>query len=200
MNIVTRIVLAGLLGAALITGGEGAIAQPPSEQQQQEPPLTAEQKEAEQKARLKLAADGLEKLYKLTPEARQAVEKAAGYAVFDVTSIYAILFVGQRGKGVLFDNATKKATYMVSTRAGTGPGLGKQRVYQVFVFKSKGAMDQFILAGGTGGDISGSVSTGKGGSVRSFNPSIDIHQVPESGVALQASWGGTVYSVDSQLR
>jgi len=200
MNLVTRIVFAGLLGAGLITGGVSAIAQPPSEQPQEQPPLTPEQKEAEQKARLKLAADGLEKLYKLTPEARQAVEKAAGYAVFDVTSIYAILFVGQRGKGVLFDNATKKATYMLSTRAGTGPGLGRQRVYQVFVFKSKGAMDQFVLAGGTGGDISGSVSTGKGGSVRSFNPSIDIHQIPESGVALQASWGGTVYTVDAQLR
>jgi hypothetical protein len=36
--------------------------------------------------------------------------------------------------------------------------------------------------------------------VRSFNPTIDIFQVPESGMALQASWGGTVYSVDEQLR
>ena len=201
MNPVTRIVLAGLLGAGLITGGVGAIAQPSDQsEQKQEPPLTPEQKEAEQKARLKVAADGLEKLYTLTPEARQAVEKAAGYAVFDVTSIYAILFVGQKGKGVLFDNTTKKATYMLSMRAGTGPGIGRQRVYQVFVFKSKGAMDQFVLAGGTGGDISGSVSTGTGGGVRSFNPSIDIYQIPESGIALQASWGGTVYSVDSQLR
>ena len=200
MNPVTRIVFAGLLGAGLIVVSVGAIAQPPSDQPQEQPQLTPEQKEAEQKARLKLAADGLEKLYKLTPEARQAVEKAAGYAVFDVTSIYAILFVGQKGKGVLFDNTTKKATYMLSMRAGTGPGIGRQRVYQVFVFKSKGAMDQFVLAGGTGGDISGSVSTGTGGGVRSFNPSIDIYQIPESGIALQASWGGTVYSVDSQLR
>jgi lipid-binding SYLF domain-containing protein len=200
MNAVTRIIFAGLVGAGLIVGGAGAIAQTTSEQQPEQPQLTPEQKEAEQKARLKLAADGLEKLYKLTPEARQAVEKAAGYAVFDVTSIYAILFVGQRGKGVLFDNGTKKATYMASTRAGTGPGIGRQRVYQVFVFKSKGAMDQFVFAGGTGGDVSGSVSTGTGGSVRSFNPSIDIYQIPESGIALQASWGGTLYSVDPQLR
>ena len=78
--------------------------------------------------------------------------------------------------------------------------MGKQRVYQVFVFKSKGAMDQFMLAGGTGGDVSASVSTGKDGSVRSFNPEIDIYQIPESGMALQASWGGTAYTVDSDLK
>jgi hypothetical protein len=61
-------------------------------------------------------------------------------------------------------------------------------------------MNQFKLAGKTGGDISGSVSTGTGGSVRSFNPSIDVYQVPESGTAVQASWGGTLYSVDSDLQ
>lgn len=164
------------------------------------PPLSAEEKEAERSARLKLAADGLERLYKLQPDARTAVEAAVGYAVFDVSAIYAILFVGQKGKGVLFDNATKQPTYMLSARAGTGPGIGKQRVYQIFVFKNKGAMEQFVLAGGTGGDVSASVSTGTDGTVRSFNPSIDIYQVPESGMALQASWGGTVYSVDEQLR
>jgi lipid-binding SYLF domain-containing protein len=189
--------LAAVLCAALPPAARIATAQ--SDAPQQEPQLSPAEKEAERKARLKIAADGLEKLYKLNPEARAVVEKAPGYAVFDITSTYAILFVGQKGKGVLFDNQAKKPVYMTSLRAGTGPGIGRQRVYQVFVFKSKGAMDQFVLAGGTGGDISGSVSTGTGGSTRSFNPSIDIYQIPESGVAVQASWGGTVYSVDRQL-
>ena len=161
--------------------------------------LSPEQKEAARAARLKLADEALQKLYAVQPDARKAVEGAAGYAVFDITSIYAILFVGQRGDGVLRNNATKKDTFMTSQRAGTGPGVGKQRVFQIFVFKNKGAMDQFLLTGGLGGDISGSVSTGTGGSVRSFNPSIDIYQIPESGLAVQASWGGTVYAVDKEL-
>lgn len=196
MSPITRIITAGMLAAGLLAGGQFAIAQSESEQ----PALTAEEKEAQRKALLKMAADGLAKLYRLQPEARQAVEKAPGYAVFDITSLYAILFVGQKGRGVLFNNATKKPTYMLSNRAGTGPGVGKQRVYQIFVFKSKGAMDQFVLAGGLGGDVGASFSTGKDGSVRSFNPSIDIYQVPESGMAVQASWGGTIYSVDPQLK
>jgi len=195
MSAITR---AGLL--ALLAAGLLAVSQRAPAQSQEKQAMTSEQKEAERRARLKLAADGLERLYKVQPDARQAVEKASGYAVFDISAIYAILFVGQKGKGVLFDNTTKKATFMVSSRAGTGPGVGKQRVYQIFVFKTKGAMDQFILAGGTGGDVSASYSTGADGMVRSFNPSVDIYQVPESGVAVQASWGGTLYSVDSQLR
>ena len=162
--------------------------------------LAPDAKEAERRARLQLAADGLEKLYQLQPAARAAVEKAAGYAVFEVDSIYALVFVGQKGKGVLFDNASGKPTFMLSTRAGTGPGVGKQRVYQVFVFKSRSAMEQFMLAGSAGADVGASVSTGTGGMTRSFNPSIDIYQIPASGAALQASWGGTVYTVDAELK
>ena len=192
MGKLLSILLAGILGVAL--------AGPAAAQKKEEPKKSAAEKQAEREARLKMASDGLEKLYKLQPEARQAVEKAVGYAVFDISSIYAILFVGQRGTGVLFDNATKKPTFMSSSRAGTGPGVGKQRVYQVFVFKSKEAMSQFTLAGGLGGDVSGSVSTGTGGMVRSFNPTVDVFQVPESGMAVQASWGGTVYSVDKSLQ
>ena len=184
-----------LLAATLLPAGQSTAAE-----QATQPALSPQEKEAERKARLKLASDGLEKLYKVQPEAQAKVEKAAGYAVFDISAFYAILLVGQKGKGVVFDNATKKPTYMTSLRAGTGPGIGKQRVYQIFVFKSKGAMDQFILAGDLGGDVGASYGAGTGGTVVSFNPSIDIYQVPESGMAVQANWGGTVYSVDPQLK
>jgi lipid-binding SYLF domain-containing protein len=187
-----------MLVAAMLFWVQGATAQPADPAPASK--MTAEQKETERKARLALKDDALAALYKLQPEARKVVESAPGYAVFDVTSVYIILFVGQRGKGVLIDNASKKATFMTSSRVGTGPGAGKQRVFQIFVFKVKGAMDQFVLAGGLGGDVGASASTGTGGMVRSFNPEIDIYQIPESGFALQASWGGTVYSVDSDLK
>lgn len=186
------------LAAGALPGVQRAFAQ--SEGQSQQPQLTPAEKEAERNARLKLAADGLEKLYKATPDARKAIESAPGYAVFDISAVYVILFVGQKGKGVMFDNTTKKPTYMLSTRAGTGPGVGKQRVFQIFVFKTKSAMEQFVLTGGTGADVSASASAGKDGMVRSFNPNIDVYQISETGFAIQASWGGTIYSVDTQLK
>jgi lipid-binding SYLF domain-containing protein len=191
MNRIVRLLV--LLAAVSVPAGQGALAA-------DAPKMSAAEKQAERDARLKLAAEGLEKLYAVQPDARAVVEKAPGYAVFDISAIYALLLVGQKGKGVLFDNATKKPTFMLSSRAGTGPGVGKQRVFQIFVFKSKGAMDQFVLAGGLGGDVSGSASTGTDGMVRSFNPQIDIYQITISGMAVQASWGGTVYKVDPDLK
>jgi len=194
MNAALRVLAAVALAAAIAApAGPGALAS-------DKPKMTAEEKKAEQDARLKIAAEGLEKLYAVDPKAKELVEKAPGYAVFDISAIYALLLVGQKGKGVLFNNQTKKPTFMLSSRAGTGPGVGKQRVFQIFVFKSKGAMDQFVLAGGLGGDVSGSASTGTDGMVRSFNPQIDIYQITISGMAVQASWGGTVYKVDSDLK
>ena len=191
MNRIFRLLV--LLAAVTLPAGHGALAA-------DAPKMSAAEKQAERDARLKLAAEGLERLYAVQPDARAVVEKAPGYAVFDISAIYALLLVGQKGKGVLFDNATKKPTFMLSSRAGTGPGVGKQRVFQIFVFKTKGAMDQFVLAGGLGGDISGSASTGTDGMVRSFNPQIDIYQITISGMAVQASWGGTVYKVDPDLK
>lgn len=189
-----------LSAAAILPGPLGAFAQSAA-------PASASagsgnapaDKEAGRQALLKMAANGLAKLYKIQPDARKMVEGAAGYAVFDVSSIYAIMFVGQKGQGVMVDNSSKKTTYMSSSRMGTGPGVGKQRVYQIFVFKNKGAMEQFVAVGGVGGDVSATVSTGTGGMVRSANPNIEIIQVPESGMAVQASWGGTVYAVDNAL-
>lgn len=161
--------------------------------------MPAKEREAERAERLAIRDNGLAMLYKTQPEAQKSVEAAAGYAVLDVTAVYIILFVGQSGKGVLVDNASKKVTYMSSKRVGTGPGAGKQRVFQIFVFKEKSSMDKFVLTGGVGGDIGVSVTMGSQAMVRSFNTNIDIYQIAESGFALQAGWGGTAYSVDKDL-
>ena len=132
------------------------------------------ERDAERAERLAIRDNGLAMLYKTQPEVQKAVEAAAGYAVLDVTAVYIILFVGQSGKGVLVDNASKKVTYMSSKRVGTGPGAGKQRVFQIFVFKEKSAMDTFVLSGGVGGDIGVAATMGSHTMLRSFNKNIDI--------------------------
>ena len=193
------VVFCAMLASAISLGSGSAYAQGEQQKQEEVKKLTPEEKQAGREAGLAMVEAGMAKLYEIAPDARATVEKSPGYAVFDVTGVYALVFVGQKGKGVLIDNETKKPTYMMSVRAGTGPGIGKQRVYQIFVFKSKSAMEQFVIAGGTGGDVSATASAGKEGFVRSFNPNIDIYQITISGNAVQASWGGTVYSVDTSL-
>jgi lipid-binding SYLF domain-containing protein len=89
----------------------------------------------------------LNELYAQKPETRDEVKKAVGYAVFDSAQINVVLFVGARGTGVLVDNATQANTFMLATRAGTGPGIGYKDFRQVMIFKNKEVFDQFRRLG-----------------------------------------------------
>lgn len=141
----------------------------------------------------------LEKLYAENPAARAELESANGYAVFDINTVNALVLVGAKGKGLLTDNKTGKQTYMLTVRAGTGPGLGYQRLYQIFVFKSEAALAQFKLGDAAGGDVSAAASLGTANKQYSFNPYITVYQLSEKGFAIQANWGGTAYFVDPNL-
>ena len=146
----------------------------------------------------------LSELFAQKPEAREELNKAVGYAVFDSSQINVVVFVGARGKGVLVDNATKTNTFMLASRAGTGPGLGYKDFRQVMIFKNKELFDQFrkvgadvtasadatmrLRAGGTSADLS-----------TSFNPYISTYQFTDKGMLLQANWGGAAYVPYAQL-
>ena len=146
----------------------------------------------------------LEELFKHKPEARDEVKKAVGYAVFDSSQINVVLFVGARGTGVLVDNATQTNTFMLATRAGTGPGIGYKDFRQVMVFKNKEVFDQSRKLGAdvaASADATMKVSnTGTSTDMSmSFNPYIATYQFTDSGVLLQANWGGAAYVPYAQL-
>lgn len=161
--------------------------------------LSAEEKEKQRGAVLSFAQESLAKLYAINPETISQIESAPGYAVFDISAVNIVMFVGQSGKGVLVNNHTKVPTFMQALRAGTGPGLGYREIRQIFVFKSEGAMEQFTLGKEVGGDVNAAVTVGRTGGQLSFNPDIDVYQITEKGFTLEAQWGGTVYVVDNQL-
>lgn len=191
-NVITGALATGMLAASL--GGCQTAGKAPEAAN-----LDAVQIQQGREALHAMARSGLDQLYAHDPKARAAVEGAAGYGVFDISSINVVLVVGARGKGVIVDNASRQATYMRTARAGTGPGVGYQNLYQVFVFKSREAMEQFKLGGKAGGDVGASVTAGTAGEQISFNPYITVYQVSRSGFAVQANWGGTAYFVDPDL-
>ena len=162
-------------------------------------PPDAADREKQRAALLEYEQQTLEKLYDSNPAARAEIAAASGHAVFNLTSVNAVLLVGQQGKGVLVDHGKKTTTFMKTSRAGTGPGIGYQELRQVFVFTSTGALEQFVAGKSLGGDVSASYSIGKENAQQSLNPNIKVYQINESGYALQANWGGTAYFVDADL-
>jgi lipid-binding SYLF domain-containing protein len=143
-------------------------------------------------------------LYKRKPKAKEEIEKAPGYAVFDATGVFVVLYVGITGRGVLIDNSNGEATYMTMARAGTGPGIGYEQFGYVIVFKNKKLLDTFKTVGGDIGASGHLVARGfdTGGSVgaqMSFDPELYVYQITEDGLAAEASWGATAFVPDPFL-
>ena len=166
-------------------------------------PLTPAEILQKRDATLQMAKTGLDALIKQNPAVQKQIDEAAGYAVFSATNVNIVLLVVARGEGVLFDKRRKDPIFMQDLKTGEGLGAGYQVQYQVAIFKTPGAIDQFLLTsidGQRGGvDVDANFSAGSGGTIRSFNPEITFYTVGLSGYDLQANYGGTLYLVDQQL-
>ncbi len=178
--------------------------QPSAEDSQQEGTKQDSKKEEKRRAILSMRDKTLAQLFETNPEAKAEVEKSVGYAVFDATGINVILVVGVKGKGVAVDNATKKTTFMMMTRAGTGPGIGYKDYRMVLAFKSKDVFDRFISVGMDAGASADATMKLKGQGkeaayASSFNPNVKVFQITDKGLLLQANWGGTKFLKDKEL-
>jgi len=166
-------------------------------------PLTSAEIFQKREATMKMATTGLDALLKQNPAVQKEIDAAAGYAVFSTTNVNVVLIVVARGEGVLYDKRRKEPIFMEALKTGEGLGAGYQDQYQVVIFKTPKAIDQFLLTsidGEKGGmDIDANFSAGSGGVIRSFNPEITFYTVGLSGYDLQANYGGTLYLVDQQL-
>jgi len=166
-------------------------------------PLTTQEIQSKRQATIEMASTGLDLLTKKNPAVKKEIAEAAGYAVFNTTNVNVVLLVLARGEGVLYDKRRKEPVFMQVLKTGEGLGAGYQQQYQVIIFKSPSAIDQFLLAsvdGKQGGvDVEANFSAGSGGIIRSFNPYITFYTVGESGYDLQANYGGSLFLVDEQL-
>ncbi|MCM0028305.1 MAG: hypothetical protein NBV55_01240 [Polynucleobacter sp.] len=166
-------------------------------------PLTPAEISEKRAATIKMGESGLAAFYKQNPAAKKEIEAAPGYAVVSTTNVNVVLLVVARGEGVLYDKRHNGPVFLKSYKTGEGLGAGYQDQYQIIVFKTTSAIDQFLLTsidGQRGGlDVDANFSAGSGGTIRSFNPNITFYTVGLSGYDLQANYGGTLYLVDEQL-
>jgi hypothetical protein len=201
-----------VLGAALISmstlviaeeSKDGARAKPAESSKSQ----LSEKDRAAKQAKIRTMRDlTLQRLYKTNPATKAEFAKAVGYAVFDASQTNIILFVTSKGGGVMVDNASEKETFMKMNKVGTGPGVGHKKFKQILVFKSRGLFDAFATLGAdvaASADATMKLKEGDKGIVldggSSFNPELSVCQLTDSGVMLQANWGGVAYRPDSDL-
>ena len=152
----------------------------------------------------KMERETLARLYKASPGAKAAVEKAAGYAVFSNFGMKILVAGGGSGSGVAVDNASKKATFMKMAEVQAGLGIGIKKFRLVWVFESRQALEQFVNSGWEfGGQASAAAKSGdKGGAYQgamSVTPGVWVYQLTDTGLAAEITAKGTKYYKDSDL-
>lgn len=151
-----------------------------------------------------MAQETLAKLYEVEPQAKTDLQSAVGYAIFSNTGINVLMVSTGNGWGIAHDNESGKDTYMKMLSAGVGIGLGVKDFRGVFVFSMREAFDNFVETGWQAGAQADAAAKGgeKGLAVAGaidVGPGVQLYQITENGLALQAALQGTKYWKDDTL-
>jgi lipid-binding SYLF domain-containing protein len=151
-----------------------------------------------------MRSEALAKLYKIHPAAKGKIGAAYGYAVFSNAGINVVFLSVAAGRGVAHDNKTGKDIFMKMASGGVGLGLGVKDFRGVFVFKSRKAFTDFIEDGWEGGAHADAIAKDrdKGGAAEgavTVSKDMELYQITETGLALEATIQGTKYFKDDDL-
>lgn len=146
----------------------------------------------------------LERLYKVHPSARNAVENSAGYAVFSNHGIKLLVLGSGHGRGIAVNNNSGREVFMKKTEIGVGLGLGIKDYSEIFVFEREKDLARFIDKGWSfGGQAILAATDGvNGGAFQgavSIWPGAWLYQLTDRGLALELSGQGTRYYKDNEL-
>ena len=148
----------------------------------------------------------LAKLYAAHPEAKDKIQKAAGYGTFNNKNMNLFLLSTGHGYGMVVDKNGKE-TFMAMGSLGGGVGLGAKDLSVVFIYKNAEVVNKFIESGWQfGGEADATAKAGDKGGAASKEAGVDtganlfeIYQMTDTGAALQATVAGTKYWKDKDL-
>ena len=152
----------------------------------------------------KMATQTQQELYKLQPTAKSAIQKSAGYAVFNNMGANILLLSTARGAGIAINSKSKQETFMKMMSAGAGLGIGVKDYRVIFVFETDDALAHFLDSGWSGsGQADAAAKAGdKGGAYSGavqVEPGVWVYQITKNGLALQLTLQGTKYYKDDDL-
>ena len=152
----------------------------------------------------KMATKTLHDLYKLKPTAQGAIQKSAGYAVFDNLGTNLLVLSTARGSGIAVDSGSKQETFMKMISAGAGLGIGVKDYSVIFVFENDKAFNNFLDSGWSGSaQADAAAKAGDSGGAYSgateVAPGVWVYQITKNGLALQLTLQGTKYYKDDDL-
>jgi len=176
-------VVTGLLLAVLLAGCASSSKETAPSKAISQSALSSKARREQQEAILKVHYQALKQLYRLKPSTKAEIRRAAGYGVFEINGLNAIL-AETHGRGVVFEKATGKAVFMHLARTGLQPGATLKPYRQILVFRNPKGLKQFIASGSP--------------AHVSRDPGIKVYRLDIKGVVAQADWDAR-YFPDADL-
>lgn len=151
-----------------------------------------------------MANQTLDRLYKVHPLAKTAIENSVGYAVFSNYGVKIFVIGGGRGKGIAVNSESDQEVFMKKADVGIGLGLGAKNYSEVFVFETEKALNRFVNRGWEfGGQATLAATDGvNGGAFQgavSIWPGAWLYQLTNKGLALEITGQGSRYYKDKDL-
>ena len=186
-NISCALVIAGLAG---LTGVVGGCSTPQGQ-------TTSER----QASTLLMRDQALARLEREHPEAKAALQSAAGYATFQTIAMGAIVG-GSNGFGVAEARNTGKQTFMRMSSNTLNAGVSAQENRIVIIFRDQATFDRFVAGtwqwGGTASaGVTGNRTSNESGT---NNDGVTVYQMTSSGFALTANLGGARFWPDANMQ
>jgi len=193
-----------LLSACSSTGNKNSSSANSEDALQTKSDLDDVEKEAMRALLHEMADNTLNELNSADPKLKDKLENAYAYAVFDNFMVNLVFYVAGKGNGVAIETSSKKPTYMLMLRAGTGPGVGYTKMRQLLIIKDQDTFDHMTTVGL---DVQVSAHAAFkignfGGSklyAESVNPGVEVYTIVDSGIDIQANWGAVEYLTDWNL-
>ena len=168
----------------------------------------------------------LEDFYAADPGFRARLDSAAGYAVFTNVNIHLLAIAAGDGYGISVDRASGDETFMRVAAIGGGPGIAMRDFRTVFLFQTPETARRFADAGwefvlegnaqaissdrgssatalaavSAGGEQKASASTQAARAATiATGQGVEVYQLTQAGLALNAAMLGTRYVRDDEL-
>jgi len=151
-----------------------------------------------------MANKTLSELYLKNPATKDAVSKAAGYAVFSDFGIKVMWLGGAGGSGVAVNNATNEETFMKMVEFQPGLGLGAAKFRLVFVFATQEAFNNFVTSGWEAGAnaMASAKTKAEGGALAgavTVSKDVKMFQLNDEGAIVGVSLTAAKYYKDKDL-
>ncbi len=165
--------------------------------------IHAESVDHQREAIRRAALNTLDQLYAAQPSAKQAIQKAAGYAVFSELTSKILIAGGGGGKGIVVDTVNPQETYMMMVTVDAGLGWGISKSHLVWVFERESDLRNFVSNGLVlGADVNLQVDPGVAsvyqGAVK-VQPGVWLYQLSDAGLVASLTVQGTKYFKDPDL-